>query len=170
LSPEQAAAQRGTSSEPAPREPPRSQSPACNSSDDDELSQTTSCLGHVRQNKAWVKRLAASALALRAPSERHPTPVSSDTEDHEEMTEDQKRCARTGKKLAAAASPKAPAVKPVQEAKASKSLVKGQESPETKVSKPMATRSQASRAGSLRPGGGSGQTDTCVAQGNLSKT
>jgi hypothetical protein len=47
--------------------------------------------------------------------------------------------------------------------------VKGQESPETKVSTPMVTRSQASRAGSLRSGGGSGQTDTCVAKATLPK-
>jgi hypothetical protein len=48
---------------------------------------------------------------------------------------------------------------------------KGQESPGTEAPTPrMQTRSQASRAGGLRPGGGSGQTDTCVAQGNHSKT
>jgi hypothetical protein len=42
---------------------------------------------------------------------------------------------------------------------------------EAQASKPMETRKQAaSRAGSLRSGGGSGQTDTCVAQGNPSKT
>jgi hypothetical protein len=35
---------------------------------------------------------------------------------------------------------------------------------------PMVTRSQANRAGGLRSGGGSGQTDTSVAQGNPSKT
>jgi hypothetical protein len=35
----------------------------------------------------------------------------------------------------------------------------------------METRRQAaSRAGGLRSGGGSGSTDTCVAQGNPSKT
>jgi hypothetical protein len=78
--------------------------------------------------------------------------------------------------LKAAASQKAPAGKPTEGAKAPKP-VKGQESPETKVSKPrvdhsrMVTRAQeASRAGSLRSGGGSGQTDTCVAKGNPSKT
>jgi hypothetical protein len=37
-------------------------------------------------------------------------------------------------------------------------------------SSPMVTRSQASRAGGLRSGRGSGQTDTSVAQGNPSKT
>jgi hypothetical protein len=35
---------------------------------------------------------------------------------------------------------------------------------------PMRTRSQASRAGGLQSGGGLGQTDTCVAQGNPSNT
>jgi hypothetical protein len=47
---------------------------------------------------------------------------------------------------------------------------KGQESPETKVSKPVPKKKSAGRAGGLRPWGGSGQTDTCVAQGNASKT
>jgi hypothetical protein len=53
------------------RVPPRSQSPAYNSSDDDTLdgpehmwSQTK---GVYRRNKAWVKKLAESALALPAP-------------------------------------------------------------------------------------------------------
>jgi hypothetical protein len=41
---------------------------------------------------------------------------------------------------------------------------------DSEATHPMATRSKASRAGSLRPVGGSGQTDTCVAQGNPSKT
>jgi hypothetical protein len=46
-------------------------------------------------------RLSQPPLALPAP-ERQPTPVSSDTEDHADMTEDQKRCARVGKKKATA--------------------------------------------------------------------
>jgi hypothetical protein len=73
----------------------------------------------------------------------------------------------------AAASLRAPAdvSKPTKEQQAPKQPVKGQESPVTKVPTPrMQTRSQASRAGGLRPGGGSGQTDTCVAQDNPSKT
>jgi hypothetical protein len=180
LTPEQAATQRASSSPTAPepelREPPRSQSRAYNSSDDDDLSRPewiwSQTLGHARRNKAWVKKLAGSALALPAPDPepRKPTPVSSDTEDQGEMTEDQKRAARIGKKKSVAVTRKAPEPKPVPEAKAS-SPVKGQESPGTKVPKPMETRSKtASRAGGLRPGGGSGQTDTCVAQGNPSKT
>jgi hypothetical protein len=60
---------------------------------------------------------------------------------------------------------------PTKEQQAPKQPRKGQESPRTKVpTPPMQTRSQASRAGGLRPGGGSGQTDTCVASGNPSKT
>jgi hypothetical protein len=48
---------------------------------------------------------------------------------------------------------------------------KGQESPVAKATQPrMQTRSQASRAGGLRSGGGLGQTDTCVSRGNPSKT
>jgi hypothetical protein len=41
---------------------------------------------------------------------------------------------------------------------------------EQKSSKPMETRGQASRAGGLRSGGGSGQKDMRVAKGNPSKT
>jgi hypothetical protein len=60
---------------------------------------------------------------------------------------------------------------PTKEQQAPKQPRKGQESPGTKVPTPrLQTRSQASRAGGLRPGGGSGQTDTCVASGNPSKT
>jgi hypothetical protein len=75
----------------------------------------------------------------------------------------------------AAAATRVPTEQP-KEAKAStrtKGQAKGQESPETKVSTRMVTRKQAkdaSRAGGLRSGGGSGKTDTCVAQGNPSKT
>jgi hypothetical protein len=173
LTAEQAAAQRASSFEAAPREPPRSRSPAYHSSDDDDLSRPewvwSQRLGHVRKNKAWVKRLAESAMALPAPkpqkalpapeSERQPTPESFDMEDQGEMTDDQKRCARIGKKKATATR-KASAVQPVPEAKASKPVT-GQESPETKVSKPMRTRRQAkeaSGAGSLRGVVGSGST------------
>jgi hypothetical protein len=74
LSPEQAAAQRAQASsgpsEPAPKEPPRSQSPARQSSDDDELSSAewiwSQTKSHMRRNKAWVRRIAESALAVPA--------------------------------------------------------------------------------------------------------
>jgi hypothetical protein len=175
LTAEQAEAQRAVS---APREPPRSQSPAYNSSDDDDLSQPewkwSQTGGILRKNKAWTRRIAESALALPAPEPqkplpapepRQPTPVPSDSEDQDEMSEDQKRAANLGRKMSKRATQK-----PVPEAKASKP-VKGQESPGTKVPKPMETRRQAaSRAGGLRSGGGSGQTGTCVASGNPPKT
>jgi hypothetical protein len=98
---------------------------------------------------------------------RTPTPVASDTEDQDEMSEDQKRLARHGKKKAASAQ-REPADRP-KGAKAPPPT-KGQESPVAKATHPMQTRKRASGAGGLRPGGGSGQTDTCVAQGNPSKT
>jgi hypothetical protein len=161
-----------------PRAPPRSQSPVGGSSDDGDPNGPktvwSQSQGAFRRSKHWRDPSVTNVLALPAPEiekPRQPTPVSSDTEDQGMMTEDQKRCARSGKKKTASAFQKAPAAqKPVPEAKASKPGT-GQESPETKVPKPMETRRQAaSRAGGLRPGGGSGQTDTCVASGNPSKT
>jgi hypothetical protein len=112
--------------------------------------------------------------------------------DDEGMSEDQRRAANLGKKMAkrgakgppqplsapeaktpikkVAAPQEAPGEsKPTQEAKASKPR-KGQESPETKVSTPMVTHQRASGAGSLRSGGGSGQTGTCVASRSPPKT
>jgi hypothetical protein len=174
------------------------------SSDDDTLEGSewiwSNTRGLQRRNKAWVWKLAQNAKALPAPEpERKPTPVSSDTEDQADITEDQKRYARHAKKksamasrfedspatrsravaepstlvpavdtpkrgMKAAASPRAPAVQP----KGTKvpPPTKEQQAPKH----PMETRGQASRAGGLRPGGGSGQTDTRVAQGNPSKT
>jgi hypothetical protein len=109
---------------------------------------------------AIIAQQLAPGKALPAPEpERQPTPVSSYTEDQGEMTENQKRCARIGKKKATATR-KASVVQPVPEAKASKPVI-GQESPETKVSKPMRTRRQAkvaSGAGGLRGIVGSGST------------
>jgi hypothetical protein len=178
LTQEQVAAQKA-----AAKVPPRSQTPVGSSDDDDPngpdliWSQSKGYWRNNKNRKAVTdtsktsdsppvdapKPVPAVSTSVCVPIEvpvpsRHPTPVSSDTEDQEEMTEDQKRCARTGKKKAAA-SQKAPAAqKPVPEAKTSKP-VKGQESPGTKVSKPMVDRQPmvtrrraASRAGGLRPG------------------
>jgi hypothetical protein len=196
LTPEQVAAQKAAAqAQKGLRKPPQPQSLIGGSSDDDDPDGSEKVWSMSKQifrpNKNWKGPKAPSVPALPAPEAqralpapepmkalpaasrfdgpRQPTPVSSDTEDQGFMTEDQKRYARVGKKLAAAASQKAPAGKPTAEAKASKPVT-GQESPETKVSHPMATRRQASRAGSLRPGGGSGKTATCVASGNPSKT
>jgi hypothetical protein len=100
----QVAAQKAASqAQKAPKSPP--QTPETGSSDDDDLSRPewiwSQTLGHARRNKAWVRKLVENALALPAPeSERQPTPMSSDTEDQGELTEDQKRFARTAKKLA----------------------------------------------------------------------
>jgi hypothetical protein len=111
----------------------------------------------MRKNKKYRKAVTDDSKAdVPVPASvpeptRQPTPVNSDTEDQEYMSEDQKRCAKIGKKKGKKAS-----IQPT----------KGQESP-----KPMETRRQAAtRAGSLRPVGGPGQKDTCVAQGNPSKT
>jgi hypothetical protein len=83
------------------------------------------------------------------------------------------------RKATAAAQPALLAPELLPEAKAPLKLLKGQESPRSETAKkpapdshPMATRRQrqASGAGCLRPGGGSGQTDTCVVLYNPSKT
>jgi hypothetical protein len=127
--------------------PPRSQSPVCGSSDDDDpngpkhiWSQTKGCL---RRNKHFSKPAATVTQKM----ETRPPPAIS------------------APGLKAAASQKAPAEpKPVPEAKGSKPV------PEPKGSKPTTTQKTASRAGGLRSMGGSGQTGTCVARGNPSKT
>jgi hypothetical protein len=87
------------------------------------------------------------------PAVRKCTPVNSDNEDQEDMMEDQKRLLKHGKGKGSR-GPKT-VTRPTKE----------QES-----SHPMNTRGKASRAGGLRQVGGSGQTDTCVANGNPSKT
>jgi hypothetical protein len=148
---------RLTQAQVAAQAPPRSQTPVSGSSDDDDSngseyvwSQTKGCM---RKNKKYRKAVTDDSKAnvsvpISIPEPTHqPTPVNSDTEDQEYMTEDQKRCAKIGKKTS---------IQPI----------KGQETP-----KPMETRRQAARrAGGLRSVGGSGQTDTSVAQGNHSKT
>jgi hypothetical protein len=147
LSQAQVAAQKAAAqAQKESRVPPRSQSPATGSSDDDDPKASKyvwSQSKHIyRRNKHWIDSEAQKAQPIIAPKPKN-----------------------------AAASQRAPAVqRPVPEAKASKP-VNGQENPETKVSKPMEPRRQAaSGAGGLRSGGGLGQTDTCVAQGNPSKT
>jgi hypothetical protein len=197
MSQEQAAAQRAAAqalarSQEPEKVPPRSQTPIIGSSDDDDpngaemvWSQTKGCM---RKNKNYGRAatddskittltpvsapmrepipesLAAGEpqkalpappklLALNGPESRIPTPVNS---DDERMTEDQKRLAKVGKKMSRKGTAQGTSrPKPATEAQASH---------------PMATRKTASRAGSLRSGGGSGQTDTCVASGNPSKT
>jgi hypothetical protein len=132
---------------------------------------------------------------------RQPTPLTSPVNsDDEGMSEDQRRQVERAKRMESRSVPRsgsAPDAKAsslrakaaaqlallapelLPEAKAPLKLLKGQESPGTKVPPkpapdphPMATRRQrqASGAGCLRSGGGSGQTDTCVVLYNPSKT
>jgi hypothetical protein len=171
-----AAAQRELARQQAPRKaPPRSQTPVDGSSDDDDPNGADTIWSQSKhyyrrnKNKPIPETTAPVSVPMNAPEPvRQPTPMTSPVNsDDEGMSEDQRRKANLGKKMAQRGAPKP---KPVPEAKASKP-VKGQESPETKVSKPTETRRQApSRAGSLRSGGGSGQTGTCVAKGNPPKT
>jgi hypothetical protein len=143
---------------------PRSQTPVSGSSDDDDpdgpefvWSQTKSCM---RRNKNYRKAATVDTktnvpVPVPEPT-RKSTPVNSDSEDQEPISEDQRRMIDLGKKMARKGTAQGTSrTKPPEEAKASH---------------PRATRKTASRAGSLRPGGGSGQTDTCVASGNPSKT
>jgi hypothetical protein len=122
---------------------------------------------------------------------RQPTPLTSPmNSDDEGMSEDQRKMVNLGKKMAkkgtkirgpprsgsapearaptkkAATHQEVPAPQPVPEAKASTPR-KGQESPETNVSKPIQARrqaKQASGAAGLRGVVGSGQTETGVLQ------
>jgi hypothetical protein len=152
----------------ASKPPPRSQAPMpTGSSDDDDPAGPqmvwSSSKQIFRRNKHWVdpnvpallapepqKALPAPPVlkALPAP-EPQSTPVSSDTEDQSEMTEDQKCCARMGKKLS-------------QRSTAQRTS-RSNPTTEAQASHPMATRRrEASRAGGLRPGGGLEQMDTRV--------
>jgi hypothetical protein len=174
LTPAEAAAQRTAAKASKAKKaqaPPPPPPPPHNSSDDDDLSRPewiwSSTLGCQRRNKAWVRKLAESALALPAPEpERKPTPLTSPANsDDEGMSEDQRRQIEKAKRMSQKGKKN-----PVPEAKASKPTI-GQEGPGSKDPHPMATRRQrASRAGGLRSGGGLGSTDTCVDLFNPSKT
>jgi hypothetical protein len=143
----------------AARTIPRSQTPVSGSSDDDDpngsefvWSKTKSCMRrnkHFRKAATDISKTSVPALVSIPEPTRQPAPVS--------VPADTPSPKGTRPVTKAAASQKAPAAqKPVSGAKASK---------------PAKTRRQAaSRAGGLRSVGGSGQTDTCVAQGNPSKT
>jgi hypothetical protein len=162
------------------------------SSDDDTLDQRewiwSETHGCQRRNKAWSSKLAQDARALPAPDptskalqdplalpapEHQPSATGSGFEDNpatrsRAVAESSALVPAMGipkRGTKAAASPRAPAVQP----KGTKvpPPTKEQQAPKH----PMATRTrEASRAGGLRPMGGSGQTDTCVSQRNPSKT
>jgi hypothetical protein len=193
ISQREAARQRAASqsSKRAKSQPPRSQTPEEDSSEEDDPNgpdMIWSVSKRIfRKNKAkslsspdvgnsvtnsrplTPEPLVAESVPRSAPEPtRQPTLLTSPVNsDDEWMSEDQRRKVELAKKMAQRGAPKP---KPVPDAKASTPR-KGQESPETQVSKPMETRRQAaSRAGGLRPGGGSGQTGTRVAKGNPPKT
>jgi hypothetical protein len=159
LSQSQVAAQKAAAqAQKALRVPPRSQSPINGSSDEDDpngseykWSHTKSCM---RKNKHWKGATATSVAALPAPEPQKALPAPSKGRN---VTQEK---SIPPPQPASALKPKGTAqgtsrTKPTEEAKASH---------------PMATRKAASRAGSWRPGGGSGQTDACVANGHPSKT
>jgi hypothetical protein len=131
------------------------------SSDDDTLDRPeyiwSVSKGISRRNKAWVRRLADSALALPAPEpDRQPTPMSCDTNDQAGMTEDQKRCSPLGMKKAGAGKTAARSRAVADPAPPSRAAV-SQRAPAG--SHPMSTRlSDGSRAGGFRGVVGSGIT------------
>jgi hypothetical protein len=136
----------------ASKVPPRSQSPVGGSSDDDDpakaeewiWSQTKGCM---RRNKFYKAPAAAATQKI----ETRPPPAISAPDLKPAVGAPKSKKPATK----AAAPQKAPAGKPVTEAKASH---------------PMEPCRTASRAGGLRSVGGSGSTNTCVASGNPSKT
>jgi hypothetical protein len=130
------------------------------------------------KSEAAFQRAAGRAMKEQAPpaQERVPTPLTSPANSEDDgISEDQCRQIEKAKRMAArsapraAAPPRAPTDQPTG-AKApipTKGQAKGQESPETKVSKPMVdhqpmvTRSQAKKgrgAGGFRGVAGSGQS------------
>jgi hypothetical protein len=125
------------------------------------------------KSEAAFQRVAGRAMKEQAPStqERVPAPLTSPANSEDEgMSEDQRRQVEKAKRMAARSAQKAaaPPRAPAEQLKGAKAppLTKGQESSETKVSHPMGTRKRkASRAGGLRSGGGSGQTEIGVLQG-----
>jgi hypothetical protein len=146
-------------------QPSRLPTPA-NSDDDEGMTEDAKrALAHVKKCSAKSVPRCTSAPGTRTPPKKKQEEVGNPG-TRSRAVPDPTSHAQESK---AVAPPGAPADQP----KGAKDppRKKGQESPGTQVPTPtMQTRSQASRAGGLRPGGGSGQTDTCVAQGNPSKT
>jgi hypothetical protein len=150
--------------------PTRSQTPVSGSSDDDDPNGAeliwSQSKHYWRPNKNRKAASPAPDIVPKSEPPRHPTslgtPVNSapqtkgPSRPSTPVSVPEDPPSPRGKKSTtkAAASQKAPAGKSVIEAKASKPM-KGQESPATKVSKPMQTRRQAqeaSRTGGLRSG------------------
>jgi hypothetical protein len=148
---------------------PTRQSTQVHSEDEDEMTEDQRrVVAHAKKCSGKVPRCTS------APGTRPPPKSAPAREPHGNGTPGSRSRAEAGpsqkvpEPSKAAAPPRAPAAKTK-----SKGDV-GQESPGTKVPAhdphPMATKLHASRAGSLRPGGGLGPTDTCVDLFNPSKT
>jgi hypothetical protein len=152
LSQREAARQRAASQalKKSKSQPPRSQTPVGGSSDDDDPNGSDMIWSSSRQifrkNKAKSRQPTPAPMSA-SETARQPTPLTSPANsDDEWMSEDQRRKVESAKKMAQRATKKAlqappsqkalPAPEPVPEAKASYPR-KGQESPETKVSKLM---------------------------------
>jgi hypothetical protein len=158
LTPAQVAAQKAAAQAlKALNVPPRSQSPVGGSSDDDEptgsewvWSQTKGCM---RRNKFFRDR--ASTTGTKVETKSAPCPPTKSERPPPVAT----------------VSVPLDTLPDLEKGKGTKRpRVVTQPKEEQKSSKPMETRGQASRAGGLRPVGGSWQKDTRVAKGNPSKT
>jgi hypothetical protein len=145
LTPPQVAAQKAAAQAlKASKVPPRSQSPIGGSSDEDEPTGSewiwSQTKGCMRRNKSFRDRASTAGSKVETPLKPVQAPQKGTTQESK------------GK-----------------ESKGPRTVNQPKE--EQKSSKPMETRRQeASRAGGLRPAGGSGQKDTRVAKGNPSKT
>jgi hypothetical protein len=152
-----------------PSPQPSRQSTPANSGDDEGMTEDLKrAVAHAKRCSIKSVPRCTSAPGTKLPPKKKPEEVVTSS-TRSRAIPDPTPPAQASDPKKAVAPPRAPADQP----KGAKAPLpkKGQESPGTKVPTPrMQTRSQQSGAGGLRPGGGSGQTDTCVAHGNPSKT
>jgi hypothetical protein len=194
LSPSQVAAQKAAAKAlKNSKVPPRSQSPANGSSDEDDPNGSeyiwSSSKGYFRKNKHWKGATVTSVPALPA-SEPHkalpapelkalpaPKPQKAPPAPELKMLPAPEPAPRTptpinsdeddlseDQKRAVALG------KRMSKKGTTQGTSRTKPTTEAQASHPMATRKTASRAGGLRSGGGLGQTDTCVVAYNPSKT
>jgi hypothetical protein len=158
---------------------PRSQAPISGSSGDDDpqgseyvWSQTKGCMRKNKHFRAPAASASSEKVISLPPPVSSPAPAALSQKKVSPVVPIKMPSRPPTPVSVPADSPSPKGRKPVAKAVASQKAPAVQKPvPEANASKPMETRKQAaSRAGGLRPVGGSWQTDTCVAQGNPSKT